>query len=206
MIYRMMKAGRGEEKMSKKIFGLLIVAVLIGVMVVGIVKDNIEETSEFDNVALGSEVDFLATKEGLAPGEMAPDFELKTLEGETAKLSDYRGKKVILNFWTTWCPPCRAEMPHMQDYYEKQAKEDNVEILAVNLTTADHGMEKVTSFVSEYGLAFPILLDAEGDMGAVYQAVTIPTSYILDTEGRVQSKFVGPMDQATIGKLVGKID
>lgn len=192
--------------MSKKIVGLMIVAVLIGVMVVGIVKDNIEETSEFDNVALGSEVEFLATKEGLALGETAPDFELETLEGETAKLSDYRGKKVILNFWTTWCPPCRAEMPHMQDYYDQKAKEDNVEILAVNLTTADHGMEKITSFVSEYGLAFPILLDAEGDMGAVYQAVTIPTSYILDTEGRVQNKFVGPMDQATIEELIGKIE
>lgn len=192
--------------MSKKIVGLMIVAVLIGVMVVGIVKDNIEETSEFDNVALGSEVEFLATKEGLALGETAPDFELETLEGETAKLSDYRGKKVILNFWTTWCPPCRAEMPHMQDYYDQKAKEDNVEILAVNLTSADHGMEKITSFVSEYGLAFPILLDAEGDMGAVYQAVTIPTSYILDTEGRVQNKFVGPMDQATIEELIGKIE
>lgn len=192
--------------MSKKIVGLMIVAVLIGVMVVGIVKDNIEETSEFDNVALGSEVEFLATKEGLALGETAPDFELETLEGETAKLSDYRGKKVILNFWTTWCPPCRAEMPHMQDYYDQKAKKDNVEILAVNLTTADHGMEKITSFVSEYGLAFPILLDAEGDMGTVYQAVTIPTSYILDTEGRVQNKFVGPMDQATIEELIGKIE
>ena len=192
--------------MSKKIVGLMIVAVLIGVMVVGIVKDNIEETSEFDNVALGSEVEFLATKEGLALGETAPDFELETLEGETAKLSDYRGKKVILNFWTTWCPPCRAEMPHMQDYYDQNAKEDNVEILAVNLTTADHGMEKITSFVSEYGLAFPILLDAEGDMGTVYQAVTIPTSYILDTEGRVRNKFVGPMDQATIEELIGKIE
>lgn len=192
--------------MSKKIVGLMIVAVLIGVMVVGIVKDNIEETSEFDNVALGSEVEFLATKEGLALGETAPDFELETLEGETAKLSDYRGKKVILNFWTTWCPPCRAEMPHMQDYYDQKAKEDNVEILAVNLTTADHGMEKITSFVSEYGLAFPILLDAEGDMGTVYQAVTIPTSYILDTEGRVRNKFVGPMDQATIEELIGKIE
>lgn len=192
--------------MSKKMFGLLIVALLIGVMVIGIVKDNLEDTTEFDNVALGSEVEFLATKEGLAQGELAPDFELKTLDGETAKLSDYRGKKVILNFWATWCPPCRAEMPHMQDYYEEKAKEDNVEILAVNLTTADHGMEKITSFVSEYELSFPILLDSEGDMGEVYQAVTIPTSYILDTEGRVQSKFVGPMDQATIEELVSKIE
>lgn len=192
--------------MSKKIIGLLLVAVLIGVMVAGIVKKNIEETTEFDNIALGSEVDFLATKEGLALGETAPNFELETLEGETVKLSDYRGKKVILNFWATWCPPCRAEMPHMQKYYEEQAVKDNVEVLAVNLTTKDHGMEKITSFVSEYELSFPILLDSKGAMGSVYQAVTIPTSYILDTEGRVQSKFVGPMDQATIENLISKIN
>lgn len=192
--------------MSKKIIGLLLVAVLIGVMVAGIVKKNIEETTEFDNIALGSEVEFLATKEGLALGETAPDFELETLEGETVKLSDYRGKKVILNFWATWCPPCRAEMPHMQKYYEQQAAKDNVEVLAVNLTTKDHGMEKITSFVSEYKLSFPILLDSKGAMGSVYQAVTIPTSYILDTEGRVQSKFVGPMDRATIENLISKIN
>lgn len=181
-------------------------SVLIGVMVAGIVKKNIEETTEFDNIALGSEVEFLATKEGLALGETAPDFELETLEGEKVKLSDYRGKKVILNFWATWCPPCRAEMPHMQKYYEQQAEKDNVEVLAVNLTTKDHGMEKITSFVSEYKLSFPILLDSEGAMGSVYQAVTIPTSYILDSEGRVQSKFVGPMDLATIEDLIGKIE
>lgn len=192
--------------MSKKIIGLLLVAVLIGVMVAGIVKKNIEETTEFDNIALGSEVDFLATKEGLALGETAPDFKLETLEGETVKLSDYRGKKVILNFWATWCPPCRAEMPHMQKYYEQQAEKDNVEVLAVNLMTKDHGMEKITSFVSEYKLSFPILLDSKGAMGSVYQAVTIPTSYILDTEGRVQSKFVGPMDRATIENLISKIN
>lgn len=192
--------------MSKKIIGLLLVAVLIGVMVAGIVKKNIEETTEFDNIALGSEVEFLATKEGLELGETAPDFELETLEGEAVKLSDYRGKKVILNFWATWCPPCRAEMPHMQKYYEHQAEKDNVEVLAVNLTTKDHGMEKITSFVSEYKLSFPILLDSKGAMGSVYQAVTIPTSYILDTEGRVQSKFVGPMDQETIVKLIKNIE
>lgn len=192
--------------MSKKMFGMLIVATLIIVMVIGIVKENIQDNTDFEDVAVGSEVDFLSTKEGLAKGEVAPNFELKTLEGENVKLSDYRGKKVILNFWATWCPPCRAEMPHMQKYYEQHAKEDNVEILAVNLTTVDHGMEKITSFVSEYGLSFPVLLDSEGEMGSIYQAVTIPTSYLLDTQGRVQSKFAGPMDQATIEQLVDDID
>ncbi len=192
--------------MSKKLIGLTLIAVLIGVAVAGVVKDNIENTTEFDNIALGSDVDFLATEQGLAKGEVAPDFELTTLDGEAVKLSDYRGKKVILNFWATWCPPCRAEMPHMQTYYEEQAAADNVEILAVNLTKEDRGMEKINTFKEEYGLSFPIPLDKSGEIGALYQAVTIPTSYILDTQGRVQTKFVGPMDQATIEQIISTMD
>lgn len=192
--------------MSKKLIGLTLIAVLIGVAVAGVVKDNIENTTEFDNIALGSDVDFLATEQGLAKGETAPDFELTTLDGESVKLSDYRGKKVILNFWATWCPPCRAEMPHMQKYYEEQAAADDVEILAVNLTKEDHGIEKIETFTEEYGLSFPIPLDKSGEIGALYQAVTIPTSYILDTQGRVQTKFVGPMDQATIKKIISTTD
>lgn len=84
--------------MSKKWIGLLVIAAMISIVVAGIVKNNIENTTEFDNIALGSDVDFLATKEGLAKGEVAPDFELTTLDGKAVKLSDYQGKKVILNF------------------------------------------------------------------------------------------------------------
>ncbi|MDN7244433.1 peroxiredoxin family protein [Planococcus shenhongbingii] len=192
--------------MSKKLFGLLLIAAMIGIVIAGIVKNNIENTSEFDNIALGSDVEFLATDEGLAKGKVAPDFELTTLDGETVSLSDYQGKKVILNFWATWCPPCRAEMPHMQKYFEEQAKEENVEILAVNLTTEDRGIDKVKTFVREYDLTFPILMDLEGEIGASYQAVTIPTSYMIDTKGRVQNKIVGPMDETMIEKMVSNLE
>lgn len=192
--------------MSKKLIGLTLVAVLIGIAIAGVVKENIEKTTEFDNIALGSDVDFLATEQGLAKGEMAPDFNLTTLDGKTVKLSDYQGKKVILNFWATWCPPCRAEMPHMQAYYEEQAAADNVEILAVNLTEKDHGLKKIKTFKKEYGLSFPIPMDEQGETGSLYQAVTIPTSYIVDEQGRVQTKFVGPMDQATIEKIISNIE
>lgn len=192
--------------MSKKLIGLTLVAVLIGLAIVGVVKDNSENATEFDNIALGSDVDFLATEQGLAKGEIAPDFELTTLDGDAVKLSDYKGKKVILNFWTTWCPPCRAEMPHMQKYYDEQATADNVEILAVNLTKEDHGLKKIEAFKEEYELSFLIPMDEKGEIGSLYQAVTIPTSYILDTQGRVQTKFVGPMDQATIEQKIANMD
>lgn len=192
--------------MSKKMIGLLLIACMIGIAVAGIVKSNLENKDEFDNMALGSDVDFLPTEEGLAKGELSPDFELTTLEGEKVKLSDYQGKKVILNFWATWCPPCRAEMPHMQNYFEEHATGNNVEILAVNLTTEDRGIDKVRNFVKEYELTFPIPMDEKGDIGTLYQAVTIPTSYMIDTEGRVQNKVVGPMNETMMKEMIANMD
>lgn len=192
--------------MSKKIAGLLLLAVLIGIVVIGAVKNNIEETQSMERLTLGSDVNFLDTDEGLAKGEVAPDFELTTLDGKAVKLSDYKGKKVILNFWATWCPPCRAEMPHMQNYFEDKAEQENVAILAVNLTTEDRGVDKVEGFVKEYELAFPIPMDTDGDIGALYQAVTIPTSYMIDTEGKVQNKIVGPMDETMMSGFIANMD
>lgn len=136
--------------------------------------------------------------------EKAVDFELKTLEGETVHLSDYKGKKVILNFWATWCPPCKAEMPHMQSFYEEH--HDEVEIIAVNLTSRDNGEEAIESFIESNGLTFKIPLDEEGIYGEVYEAVTIPTSYIIDSKGRITQKVVGPMDEKMMENLVKDID
>ncbi|MGK9184732.1 TlpA family protein disulfide reductase [Priestia filamentosa] len=127
-------------------------------------------------------------------GNPAPDFELTTLKGETVKLSDYKGKKVILNFWATWCPPCKAEMPHMQKFYEEN-KNKNIEILAINLTSMDKGDSEIRKFVNNYGLTFKVLLDSEGTIGSQYQAYSIPTSYILDSNGIITKKIVGPMDE-----------
>ncbi|MCJ1906995.1 peroxiredoxin family protein [Planococcus ruber] len=192
--------------MSKKMIGLLLIACLIGIAVAGIVKTNLENKDELAKIALGSDVDFLPTDEGLAKGELSPDFELTTLEGETVKLSDYQGKKVILNFWATWCPPCRAEMPHMQNYFEEHAASSNVEVLAVNLTTEDRGVDKVQNFVKEYELTFPIPMDKEGEIGKLYQAVTIPTSYMIDTDGRVQNKIVGPMNETMMKEMIANME
>ncbi len=190
----------------KRILGLVLVGFLIILLVMGAVEKNVEERQTTYRLNEGSAVDFLPTDEGLAIGETAPNFELTTLDGKTVKLSDYKGKKVILNFWATWCPPCRAEMPDMQKYYEEQAQEDNVEILAVNLTTIDKGLDKINSFVEEFNLTFPIPMDTEGEIGDVYQAVTIPTSYIIDTEGRVQQKVVGPMNEEMMENFIAEID
>ena len=190
----------------KKMVGLLLVGVLIVLLAIGIVQRNVEEKQATDRLNEGSDVEFLPTDEGLAKGEMAPDFELTTLAGDPVKLSDYKGKKVILNFWATWCPPCRAEMPDMQKYYEEQAQGEDVEILAVNLTTADKGMDAINAFIEEFGLTFPVPMDTEGDIGELYQAAAIPTSYMIDTEGRVQNKIVGPMNEQMMEDFIANME
>jgi peroxiredoxin len=146
-----------------------------------------------------------STKVGLQEGELAPDFELETLDGQQLKLSEMKGKKVILNFWASWCPPCKAEMPHMQSFYEEQ-KQDNVEIFAVNLTNSERKEGAVDQFVADYGLTFPILLDRTGEIGDFYRAYTIPTSYYIDSNGVITKKIIGPMDMEMMNKLINSMN
>ena len=191
--------------MTKKVFGLVLVAVLIAIAVTSMVKNNVDQEDSFDDEQRGVDLVGVAANEGLNKGEQAPDFELTTLAGEPIRLSELQGKKVILNFWATWCPPCKAEMPHMQNFYEDYAETENVEIVAVNLTSGDREAS-VEEFVKDYGLTFPIPMDVEGEVGQKFQAVTIPTSYIIDTDGLIQNKIVGPMDENMIQDFITNIN
>lgn len=127
---------------------------------------------------------------GLEKGNIAPNFELTTLSGETVQLSDYRGEKVMLNFWATWCPPCRAEMPDMEKFYNNE----NVKILAVNLTNTEESQDAVKKFKKEFGLSFPILMDEKLAVANKYQIQPIPTSYMIDSNGKIQHIALGAMN------------
>lgn len=188
--------------MKKKVFGLLIVAILVAIMVTQFVKGSIEEAEKLPEEAIGTSVEILP-ESGLEKGKAPPDFEVETLDGKTVKLSDYKGKKVMLNFWASWCPPCKAEMPHMQNYYEDFAEDENVEILAVNLTDAEYGgIDDARQFVEDYELTFPIPTDVNGELEKTYEILTIPTTYMIDTAGLIQHKIVGPMDEQMMIDLV----
>ncbi|WP_226579023.1 TlpA family protein disulfide reductase [Halobacillus litoralis] len=130
--------------------------------------------------------------EGLKVGQEAPDFTLETLQGETVKLSDFKGKKVFLNYWASWCPPCRDEMPEMQRFHEEF--EDEVVILAVNGTGSEDNLNDVKDFVIEGGFSFTVLLDQELEINQLYQIISIPTTYFIGTDGVIQEqRIVGPM-------------
>ena len=191
--------------MKKKILGLIVIAALVAIATISFVRDNIDEQEAFAGEQMGTDLANNPANEGLGKGNAAPNFTLTTLEGEEVTLSDYKGKKVVLNFWATWCPPCKAEMPHMQNYYEDMAEKENVEILAVNLTSTDVGLEKVKAFQEDFALSFPIPLDEDAVVEDIYQAITIPTTYMIDTTGTIQNKIVGPMDEQMLTDYISNL-
>ncbi|WP_249872618.1 peroxiredoxin family protein [Oceanobacillus saliphilus] len=127
---------------------------------------------------------------GTEIGNKAPDFELMTMAGETVKLSDFEGQRIMLNFWATWCPPCREEMPDMQKFYEDK----EAIVLAINLTDMERNKNQVTQFVGENGLTFPILMDELGKVSTLYRISPIPTTYMIDSKGIIRHKAYGAMN------------
>lgn len=142
--------------------------------------------------------------EGLEKGNLAPDFELTTLDGDKVKLSDFRGKKVLLNFWASWCGPCRAEMPDMQELH-KEGRDDLV-ILAVNATQTEKGKESPAEFIKELGLTFPTVLDEKGEVSKKYQVIALPTSYFIDSEGKINEKYTGTLSYEQMVNGISKLD
>ena len=115
------------------------------------------------------------------------EFELESLEGDSISLGSFKGKIVLLNFWATWCGPCREEIPSMQELYEAY-QDRGLEIIAVNLMEDKKSVQK---FADSFGMTFPILLDADGRVGRIYGARAIPTTYLIDAEGYILGGMSG---------------
>ena len=124
------------------------------------------------------------------PSEDADNFRLESLTGQAVSLRDFRGRVVFLNFWATWCEPCKVEMPLMQRLYNN-LKEKGLVVVAVDLRDHDR---VVRQFVQDLGLTFPVLLDRDGSVSKSYRVTQIPTSYLIDREGKLVGKVIGPRD------------
>ena len=185
--------------MKKMILGVIITAMVGWTIYDGLLSDK--ESAQETEVSESETDSTRAT--GLAVGDLAPDFELVTMDGETVRLSDYRGQRIFVNFWATWCPPCRAEMPDMQKLYEEQ--DVPVEILAVNLTATERSEEDIESFVQDFGLTFPILMDINSEVTEKYKVQAYPTSYMIDSEGRIAFVAPGAMNKELMAQEVKKM-
>jgi peroxiredoxin len=134
-------------------------------------------------------------------GFLAPDFSLKSNQGNSIKLSDLRGKVVVVNIWASWCPPCKAEMPALEHVFTKYQKEGLV-ILGVNSTIQDNTGEAI-SFSQSLGLSFPVLFDTSGEVTHLYQVHALPTSFFIDSDGVIRDIVIGgPMSEASLDARV----
>lgn len=193
--------------MQKKILGVMLLLVLAGIAISQFMEQSSSSQSDGVNDSSG-EGGMIAPQEtaGLEPGAMAPDFELETWDGETIQLSELEGKKVILNFWATWCGPCREEMPEMEEFYQERG--DEVEILAVNLTNTETNLSDVGEYMEEFEYTYPILLDKDGEVSETYKgSVAVPTTYFIGTDGRIQApRKTGPMTYTFMEETIQSID
>lgn len=137
-------------------------------------------------------------------GFLAPDFALKTSADETIRLSDLRGRAVLVNLWATWCPPCRAEMRAIEKVYQEY-RDEGFTVLAVNMTNQDT-LSAVMPFAQEQGLTFPILLDEKGEVANAYQMQSLPSSFFIRRDGIINEVVIGgPMSEALLRTRIEEI-
>lgn len=159
-------------------------------------------------------VGHLATDSGAAPpvdtsnlevapveGALAPDFTLRDLQGEQFTLTELRGHPILINLWATWCAPCRIEMPHIQDRYERYA-DQGLLVLAVDF---DEPAEQVIAFRDELGLTFDILLDPGGEVQQLYRNRSYPSSFFVDEYGVIQVQHIGIMTETQLDQNLAAI-
>jgi len=137
---------------------------------------------------------------GTSIGNFAPDFELESIAGGNVKLSDFKGKAVILNFWASWCPPCKEEMPLFENAY--RAKSDKIVVIGVNL---QESRENIKVFIKKFEISFPILLDPNSEVKELYNVFTQPVTYFINKEGKIIGKKFGPLTGQEISEKVDKL-
>jgi peroxiredoxin len=131
-------------------------------------------------------------------GAQAPDFTALTPQGETVSLNDLRGQVVLINFWATWCAPCRVEMPAIQARYNR----GGFTVLAVDF---DESAELVQAFVDDLGLSFPALLDPGGEIQNLYRVRGYPTSFFVDADGVIRVFHIGDMSETELDNYLSQL-
>jgi len=171
--------------MTKRLKVMLVIT-LVSVLTPGLVMAGCSPTSA----------------QGVEVGNLAPDFQLQNLDGQTVSLGNLQGKPVLINFWATWCGPCRSEMPYIQEIYEGWSEEELV-VLAINIGESS---SKAEEFMQSYNLSFTVLLDTRQDVAQRYNITGIPTTFFIDKDGIIQDKIIGAFqNKAQIENRLSKI-
>jgi len=188
----------------KQLLAIGVILTLIGIIIYGFVSDNNDE-EEFNGIITVYPDDVDPDSLGVDVGDVAKDFQLRDLDNNLVKLSDFKGKKVFLNFWASWCAPCKEEMPDMQKLYEEYS--DEVEVIAVNVTGSEVKRSNVDEFVDEYNFTYTILLDDNNSVSNEYLASQLPTSYFINSKGIVQlPRHTGPLTFEDMEEIIKQLD
>ncbi len=138
---------------------------------------------------------------GLEPGQLAPDFTLQFADGTKTQLSDWQGQPVVLNFWATWCAPCREEMPEFVAAYDRY-QGDGLVVVGIN---AQESASQAAEFMGEFDMAFPVALDVRGDVQQLYNVRGLPTTVFIDREGRIVERWAGLLRASALEELLAEI-
>ncbi|WP_042223553.1 thiol-disulfide oxidoreductase ResA [Oceanobacillus manasiensis] len=181
------KKTKRNKKRNRFIFRISILAILVVVLIFALVS-NLQKDNTIYKV-----------------GDQAPDFMLNQISHnndlESFRLSDYEGKGVMLNFWGTWCEPCKKEMPYMEQLYPEY-KEKGVEIIAISL---DSTKLVVNRFIDDYNVTFPIPYDASGEVKDLYKIGPIPSTYFINPDGTIEHIVKGALSLESLEKRLQDI-
>lgn len=138
---------------------------------------------------------------GVERTPLSPDFKTTTLSGETVNLSDYRGRPVVLNFWASWCPPCRAEMPEFEQVWQSYQKRG---IVFLGVNTSDQ-RDKAQAFLNDFPVSYPHLLDTHSDIARLFSATSLPTTVFINREGRIVGRRIGALNKQQLAMQVEEL-
>jgi len=131
----------------------------------------------------------------------APPFTVPTIDGGTVSLDSYKGQVVLLNFWATWCEPCKREMPALESAHQELG-DQGLAIIGVNLTDDElvqgHNQEAIAAFIAQYGVTYPTALDLDGELTNAYRVFPLPTSFFIDGEGRIRYVHIGELTREDV--------
>jgi peroxiredoxin len=192
----MAKFTKNNRRKSKNKSPLSLILIGVGLIVIAIAI-VIFMPKDGDTSAASAPVEIPAS----VPGEMnfpAPELTLTNMQDQTVTLADYRGQWVLVNNWATWCPPCRAEMPELNAYYEAH-KEDGFVLIGVS---SGDTKAQITDFIQEYGLSFPMWQDPTSTSLRAFRMEYLPSSFVIDPSGTVRLAWTGAVSLATLEKYV----
>lgn len=135
-------------------------------------------------------------------GYLAPNFTIEHVDGNKITLANLKGKPVFINFWASWCPPCKEEMPFIQEAYNEYG--DQIEFIMINVIETDT-LEDMNAYLSENGYTFPVYLDKKNKVSDLYNVFAYPTSFFIDRNGKIEEFFLGGMDQAYFSQKIQQL-